>query len=153
MSISRLLLLPALLSACTPQVFQRQTVTLDHAELERFEIRYAELPGCLWRRQVPVHYRLERAGYVLDFDIDFGLDRRKPELELNLSPAQLSARFPGLDPAPIAEELEQGKRYQLAMSQLDEASFVVEVLSQGVVLGRERLVVEQQTCRGLSFWR
>lgn len=151
MSIKWVLPLLALISACAPQVFQRRTVVLGHEELERFDIRHAELQGCLLRRQVPVHYRLQRPGYELEFDVDFGLDSRAPELEMSLSPMSASARFPDLIASPPAQELANTKRYRIDMAGVKADAFTVEIRSAEAMLGRERISLQEQRCRGVSL--
>lgn len=141
-----------LLAACAPRLYQRQTIELDHRELDQFEIRYAEFEGCLLQRQVPVSYRLRRPQYTLDLAVHFGSRTEPASLDLALSGGQdLTARFPGLKEAPAAVETEQGAvryRFQAERARTDLS---LVVLRGETRLGEEYLRIEHSTCRALSL--
>lgn len=143
-----LLLAAALLAACAPRLYQRETLTLDHGELDQFEIRYADFDSCLLRRPVPVSWKLRRKLYTLELDVNWGTDAQPASLDLNLSDnPELSARFEGIEPAPRATDLETGVRYRV-----DPVPAVLRltVLRGATEVGNETLRVRRETCRALS---
>lgn len=142
------LIVAAGLAACAPRLYQRETLALDHAELDQFEIRYADFDSCLLRRPVPVSWKVQRPLYTLELDVNFGADAQPASLDLQLSgDPELSARFPGLEPAPKATALETGARYRVAAV---PSTLSVTVLRGAAELGQETLRVQRETCRALS---
>lgn len=146
------MLLCALTAACSPRLYQRQTLQLDHDGLDLFEIRYAEFDGCLLRQSVPVTYRVERANYVMKIDVRFGADDTPASLDLGLSSAgKLDARFAGLSADPAKLEVETGLRYRIAASSVKEGEFTVRVFRDGQAAGEETLRVKNAHCRAISL--
>ncbi|MGQ0618867.1 MAG: hypothetical protein ACT4QA_02950 [Panacagrimonas sp.] len=145
-------LAPMLLVGCVPRLYQRETLRLDHGEIERFDIRYADFEGCLLRRAVPVAYKLKRPSYTLTLDIHFGQDDRAPGIDLGLSGGEsLSASFSGLAPEPIAT-IEGGKaHYRVEAGSIRGASFAVQVLMSGRPAGEEIILVQRKHCRALAL--
>jgi hypothetical protein len=144
-----LLLLAPLLGACAS--FQRHTVVLDHPALDDFRIQYGSFDGCLWRQAVPVHYRLERAAYTLDVEVDFGLDAEPPSLDLKLPGRDKVARFSGLASEVGEKRLEDGSAYHISLGSETSGSFSVEIRQGENSLGREHFDWKRQSCTGLSF--
>ena len=141
-----------LLAACSPRLYQRETLQLDHDDLESFEIRYADFDGCLLRRSVPVTYLVKRANYVMKIDVRFGADDTPALLDLGLSsPGTLDARFAGLSTDPTKLEVETGLRYRIAASTVSQAEFTVRVFRDGQAAGEETLRVKGQHCRAISL--
>lgn len=144
------LALCGLLAACAPRLYQRETIAVDHRDIEQFEIRYAAFEGCLWKQQVPVSYRLRRPNYVLDLGVHFGSAPQAASLDLNLSGApDLSARFPALARAPAVTETEGSVRYRVDSAQAG-SSITMIVLRAGMPVGEEHLRLERSTCRALA---
>jgi len=140
----------ALLCACSPRLYQRETVAVDHRDLDQFEIRYADFEGCVWKQQVPVSYRLRRPGYVLDLGVHFGNKPEPPSLDLTLSGAEdLTARFAALAEPPQPTETEGSVRYRVSADQAGSA-LAMTVLRGGVPVGEEHLRLERSTCRAIS---
>ena len=141
-----------LLAACSPRLYQRETLQLDHDDLESFEIRYADFDGCLWRRSVPVNYLVERANYVMRLDVRFGTDDVPASIDLGFSsPGKLDARFAGLSTDPTKLEVETGLRYRIAASTVSQGEFTVRVFRDGQAAGEETLRVKGQHCRAISL--
>lgn len=139
------------LSACAPRLYQRETLKLDHRDLDQFEIRYAEFDGCLLRRPVPVSYRLQRSSYVLNLEVRFGNDQTAAGLEVGLSgTGTLNARFPDLGPVEPISVTDGGSRYRLDSARLGGA-LRVQVLRGATQLGDETITIERQRCRALSI--
>ncbi|TDU26557.1 hypothetical protein DFR24_3586 [Panacagrimonas perspica] len=140
----------ALLAACAPRLYQRETVAVDHRDIDQFEIRYADFEGCLWKQQVPISYRLKRPAYVLDLGVHFGNKPEAPSLDISLSgAADLTARFPALAQAPQPTETEDSVRYRVSADQAG-STLAMTVLRDGVAVGEEHLRLERSTCRALS---
>ncbi len=156
MSISALartsgLALCTLLAACAPRLYQRETMTIDHRDLDQFEIRYADFEGCLVKQAVPVSYRLKRPGYVLDLGIHFGTAPQPASLDVTLSGApDLSARFPALTEPPAITRTEDSARYRVDTTMLG-TSLAITVLRNGVLVGEEHLRLEHSKCHALSI--
>lgn len=143
-----ILLCLALLTACAPRLYQRETLSLDHAELDRFEIRYADFDSCLLRRPVPVSWKLRRTLYTLELDVHFGTDDQPASLDLNLSGSpDLSARFAELTVQPVGTEIETGTRYRVPVP---GSTLSLTVLRDGRPVGDEVLRLKRDTCRALS---
>ena len=141
-----------LMAACSPRLYQRETLQLDHDDLESFEIRYAEFDGCLLRRSVPVNYLVKRANYVMKIDVRFGADDMPASLDLGLSSAgKLDARFAGLSADPTKVEVETGLRYRIAASSVSQREFTVRIFRDGQAAGEETLRVKGQHCRAISL--
>jgi len=139
-----------LLAACAPRLYQRETVTVDHRDIDQFEIRYADFEGCLWKQQVPISYRLRRPSYVLDLGVHFGSKPEASSLDLSLSGAEdLTARFPSLAEIPQPTETEGSVRYRVGADQAG-STLAMTVLRGGVPVGEEHLRLERSTCRALS---
>ena len=139
-----------LLGACAPRLYQRETIAVDHRDLEQFEIRHADFEGCLWQQQVPISYRLARPGYTLDLGVHFGSAPQPASLDLTLSGAEdLAARFPSLAQPPVPTETEAGVRYRIDSNQVADA-LALTVLRGGVAVGEERLRLERSTCRAMA---
>lgn len=139
------------LGACAPRLYQRETLKLDHRDLDQFEIRYANFDGCLLRRPVPVSYRLQRDAYLLSLDVRFGNDQTAAGLDVGLSgTGTLSARFPGLGAVAPASTTESGARYRLDSSAF-ESPLRVQVWRGETLLGDETLGVRREHCRALSL--
>lgn len=142
------------LAACVPRLYQRETLAIDHREMERFDIRYAEFDGCLLKRPVPVAYTLRRESYTLDVEVHFGENNRAPSLDVALTDGQnLSARFPDLRATPQATVEGSDARYRIGADLIRFPSFQVEVLSDGRVAGEEIITVSRNHCRALSLDR
>lgn len=140
----------ALLAACSPRLYQRETVAVDHRDIDQFEIRYADFEGCLWKQQVPVSYRLKRPGYVLDLGVHFGNKPEAPSLDLTLSGAEdLTAHFPALAQVPQPTETEGSVRYRVGADQAGSV-LAMTVLRGGVPVGEEHLRLERSSCRAIS---
>lgn len=145
---SLLLIAAVLLSACAPRLYQRETLTVDHRDLDQFEIRYADFDSCLLRRPVPVSWKLRRALYTMELDVHFGTDAQPATLDLNLSGSpDLSARFAELRTSPPATEVETGTRYRV---NIPGSTLTISVLRGGTAVGEEVLRVGRDTCRALS---
>lgn len=147
-----LCLLAAVLAGCVPRLYQRETLTLNHPEIDRFDIRYADFDGCLLRRPVPVAYKLERSSYTLTMDIRFGEDDRAPGIDLGLAGGEsLSAKFPDLD-SPPTEVLDGGTaHYRIDARSIRGGTFLVQVLANDRLTGEEAIRVERSHCRALSL--
>lgn len=144
-----LLALP--LGACTTRWYERQTVALDTADLDRFEIRYADFDGCLLRQTVPVSYRVQRAQYALALGVHFGNVPDSPALDVDLvGDPDLTATFPGRPDVPPPTSIENGARYRLDTGALGPM-LVVRVERDGRLLGEERFEIERSGCRALSL--
>lgn len=142
----------ALLTACAPRLFQRETLQIDHPDLEQFDIRYADFEGCLLKRPVPVSYRVKRALYTLSLDVHFGNADGAAGLDVGLiGSGDLSGRFPDLGSSPPATQTEDGMRYRIAASALSGSGFTLEVLQGGTPLAQEIIFVRRQHCRALSL--
>lgn len=140
------------LSACAPQLYQRETLQIDHREFERFEIRYAPMDGCLLSREVPVSYRLQRPDYALHVDVGFGNGENSASLALSLlGDNDLGARFVDLAAAPRANPLDDGVRYRIPADALADGRLSFDVLLDDTVLEREVLQVRTQRCRAISL--
>lgn len=140
-----------LTAACAPRLYQRETLKLDHPDLDQFEIRYADFEGCLLKRPVPVSYRVKRALYTLTLDVHFGSDPNPAGLDVWLSgPGRVSARFPDLAVAPLAAALDEGVRYRIASNALRGNGFTLEVMQDQALLGQEIIHVRREHCRALS---
>ncbi len=145
------LALCALLTACAPRLYQRETVSVDHRDIDQFEIRYTDFEGCLWKQSVPVSYRLRRPAYVLDLGVHFGSSPQPSSLDLALSGASdLSARFPALAEAPVATDTETGVRYRVDADKAG-STLAMTVLRGGVPVGEENLRLKRSTCRAMSL--
>lgn len=139
------------LGACAPRLYQRETLEIDHRDLDQFEIRYANFDGCLLRRPVPVSYRLQRGAYLLSLDVRFGNDQTAAGLDVGLSGAgALSASFPGLGTVAPTSTTESGTRYRLDSSAF-ESPLRVQVWRGGTLLGDETLGIRREHCRALSL--
>jgi hypothetical protein len=139
------------LAACATRMYERQTVALDSADLENFEIRYGDLEGCLWRHTVPVSYRVKRAQYTLELGVHFGITPDSPALDVDLiGDPDLTASFPGRPDAPAPTPIENGARYRLETDPLGPL-LAVRVERDGRVLGEERFEIERSRCRALSL--
>jgi hypothetical protein len=140
-----------LMSACAPRLYERQTVALDSADLDKFEIRYADLEGCLWRHTVPVSYRVKRAQYTLELGVHFGTTPGSPALDVDLiGDPDFSATFPGRPSGPAPTPIENGVRYRLETDPLGPM-LAVRVERDGHVLGEERFNIERSRCRALGL--
>lgn len=142
----------ALLSGCAPRLYQRSTYVLDHAELDRFTVRYGELEGCLFKHQLPVEYRIKRQRYALALRPVAAVGEAAPRLELRFEPinAQLQLRWPDLDPPPTALYAEDGERYLIDAPALGSGVLRLEVIENGGVLREERFELRRQSCRVLG---
>lgn len=141
-----------ILAGCVPRLYQRETLSLDHREIERFDIRYADFEGCLLRRPVPVAYKLERPSYTLTLDVRFGEDDRAPGIDLGLIGGEsLSATFSGLTPEPIATVDAGAAHYRVDAGSIRGASFAVQVLLAGRPAGEEIILVRREHCRALAL--
>jgi hypothetical protein len=139
------------MSACAPRLYERQTVALDAADLENFEIRYADLDGCLWRHTVPVSYRVKRAQYTMALGVHFGTTPDSPALDVDLiGDPDFSATFPGRPDTPAPTPIENGVRYRIETDPLGPI-LAVRVQRDGRVLGEERFDIERSHCRALSL--
>ena len=144
-----LLALP--LTGCATRWYERQTVALDADDLENFEIRYADLDGCLWRHTVPVTYRVKRAQYTMELGVHFGNAPDSPALDVDLiGDPDFSASFPGRADAPAPTPIDNGVRYRLPTDPLGP-TLAVRVQRDGHVLGEERFAIERSHCRALSL--
>lgn len=143
----------ALLSAaCAPRMYQRETLQLDHRDLEQFEIRYADFDGCLLQRPVPVSYRVKRALYTLSLDVHFGTDASAAGLDIGvLGSGDLSARFPDLAAPPSSLSGEDGVRYRFTADALRGSGFTLEVFDGKTLLAQEIVMVRRESCRAISF--
>lgn len=142
------------ISACVPRLYQRETLAIDHREMDRFDIRYDEFEGCLLKRPVPVAYTLRRESYTLDVDVHFGENNRAPSLDVVLTDGHnLSARFPDLQAPPPATVEGSDARYRIGADLIRFPSFQVEVLSDGRVAGEEIIQVRREHCRALALDR
>lgn len=140
------------LSACVPRIYPRHTLELQHPDPEALDIRYAPFEGCLLQREVPVSYRLQRPQYVLRAEVGFASDHDAASLALSLEgEGALSARFPGLVPAPHRQPLERGYRYRLDTTSIVDGRFNVEVLRDDQVLDRQWFRVHRRHCRAVDF--
>ncbi|MGH8517106.1 MAG: hypothetical protein ACREUE_06560 [Panacagrimonas sp.] len=140
-----------LLAACAPRLYERQTVALDHPDLESFEIRYADFDGCLLRQTVPVSYLVKRSQYVLALGVHFGNTPQPPALDVDLlGDPDLTASFPGRPDASAPMPIENGARYRLDADRLG-TMLAVRVQRDGRVLGEERFEIERSHCRALSL--
>lgn len=140
-----------LLAACAPRMYQRSTVVLDHAESERFDLRYGELDGCLFKHQLPVEYRLQRKQYRLQLRPLSALQGAAPRIEL-LVEAQppLDLGFPGMAEPPAPQYAERGTRYVVDTAQLADGVLQLQLRSGGQVVGEERFELSTQSCRVFS---
>lgn len=144
----------ALLAACAPRLYQRETLQIDHRDLGQFEIRYTEFEGCLLERQVPVSYRVKRALYTLTLDVHFGSDDAPAGLDVGLIGAgDLSARFPDLSASPAPIPGQDGVRYRFNADALRGGGFTLEVLEGKTLLAQEIVMVRREHCRAFSFGR
>lgn len=140
------------LTGCMPRLYQRETLSLDHREIDRFDIRYADFEGCLLRRPVPVAYKLERPSYTLSLDVLFGEDRHAPGIDLGLSGGEdLSAKFPDLSAPPPTTSDIGSAHYRIDSSSIPGSSFTVQVLTDGRPAGEEIILVERKHCRALAL--
>ncbi|MGQ0698482.1 MAG: hypothetical protein ACT4PZ_09585 [Panacagrimonas sp.] len=151
-AISALMLVVSLLTACSPRLYQRETLALDHRDLDQFEIRYQNFDGCLLKRDVPVGYRLQRPQYRMTLDVHFGDTGHPASIDLGLiGQGALSASFPDLSIAPARTETEEGVRYRIAADNVRNRSFVLHVLRDGGQLGIETVRIERKSCRALGL--
>lgn len=135
-------------TACAPRLYQRETLQLDHAELDRFEIRYADFDSCMLRRPVPVSWKLARPLYTLELEVNFGTDAQPADLDLMLSGSpNLAAQFAELAAQPTATELDTGTRYRVAVP---GSILSLTVLRDGRPVGEEVLRLKRDHCRALS---
>lgn len=151
-AIHALLAITALLTACAPRFYQRETLKLDHHDLDQFSIRYQSFEGCLLKRDVPVNYRVQRDRYRMTLDVHFGDDAHPATLDLGLTgEGQLDARFSGLSIAPAKTETEDGVSYRIDPGSMHDGSFVAHILRGTEELGVEAIRFERQSCRALSL--
>ncbi len=140
------------MTACVPRIYSRHTLELQHPDPAALDIHYAPFEGCLLQRQVPVSYRLQRPQYVLRAEVGFASEDDAASLVLSLEgEGALSARFPGLVPAPHRQPLERGYRYRLDTRSIVDGRFNVEVLRDDQVLDRQWFRVQQRHCRALDI--
>jgi len=148
--IGAMLALP-LMSGCATRWYERQTVALDSADLEHYEIRYADFDNCLFKQTVPVSYRVKRDQYTLALGVRFGNTPTSPALDVDLiGDPDLTATFPGRPDVPAPTPIENGARYRLETDPLGPL-LAIRVQRDGRVLGEERFEIERSSCRALSL--
>lgn len=141
-----------LLAACSPRLYQRETLKLDHSDFEQFAIRYEAFDGCLLKRDVPVSYRLQRPQYLMTLDVRFGNDRDPASLDLSLTgTGGLRALFADPSAALPGAEIEDGVRYHVDTGTVRNGSVVLHVLRDDEELGVETIRIERESCRALSL--
>lgn len=152
-ALPQLVLMLALgLGACSTRMYQRETVVLDHRDLDSFQIRYEDFDACLWRRSVPVSYRVQRAQYALQLDVRFGSDADPARIDLALSGAGvLDARFSGLTTPPQKTLAESGQRFLIPATTVQDGRFTVSVFIGGALTGEETVQVRREHCRALGL--
>lgn len=140
-----------LTSACAPRFYERETVSLNHRDLDQFEIRYEEFEGCLLKRPVPVNYRVKRQLYTMTLDVHFGTNDTAAGLDVILSGGgNLAARFPELDPQPVGSTSEAGERYRIDTAAAGDGPLTITVLRDATTIGQEVLQLKRERCRALS---
>lgn len=152
LAIPALLACAAVLAGCAPRLYERQTLRLDHHDLDQFSIRYQSFEDCLLKRDVPVNYRLQRDRYRMTLDVHFGDDAHPATLDLGLTGSEdLTVTFSGLTVPPARTETEDGVFYRIDPSGMKERSFFAYILRGTEELGVEAIRIEHQSCRALSL--